>query len=178
MTSHRAGLVRFRKGYIFDPMKRFLSLVVFASLACVAACGPKHVDPIKTEDAFLRATPMKMSAGYVLITNNTDQDDAITGVTGDWAGRFELHQITKNDDGVMGMAPVESIALPKGETIALRPDSLHIMVFDLNKELNVGETREATLHFTHAKPVTVTFKVKPITYKGVGSDPAEHEGHH
>lgn len=153
-------------------------LMVFASLALFAACQPKHSEAMKTEDAFLRATPAKVSAGYVMITNTSDQDDAITGVTGDWAGRFELHTITKDENDVMTMTAVESIALPKGETVALRPDGTHIMIFDLNKELAVGETREATLHFAHAKPIKVSFKVKPITYKGIGSDPDAHATHH
>jgi len=143
----------------------------------LAACGPKEKMAFGIEDAFIRATPMKMTAGYALITNNTAEDDALTGVTADWAGKFELHTVTKDKDDVLSMTPVESIALPKGETIALRSGGLHIMIFDVAAPLEVSETRDAMLHFQHAKPQKITFKVKPITYKGVGSDVDEHSGH-
>ncbi|HEY1096985.1 MAG TPA: copper chaperone PCu(A)C [Alphaproteobacteria bacterium] len=146
-----------------------ISLMVGA-LAMLAACGPKDNTSFKIEDAFVRTTPMKVSAGYFIITNNSGQNDVITGIEANWAGRVELHNTVMGKDDVMTMQPMQNVPIMAGQTLAFRPGSMHVMLFDLKEPLDVGETRKARILFQSARPLTVKFKVKPITYKGVGSD--------
>lgn len=149
-------------------MKHLLTLcVVLCGLVLLAACGDKPKPDFVVRDAFVRTTPMKTSAGYVIINSKKDSDDALVGIQADWAGRFELHAVTKTADDVMEMNQVEEIAIPARGKAALRPGGLHIMIYDLKEPLQVGDTRKATLLFKNAAPMNVTFKVKPITYKGV-----------
>lgn len=140
------------------------------ALAMLAACGPKENSSFKIEDAFVRTTPMKVSAAYFIITNNSGQNDVITGLEADWAGRVELHNTVMGKDDVMVMQPMANVPILAGFTQKFRPGGMHVMLFDLKEPLNVGETRKAKILFQMSKPVTVEFKVKPITYKGVGSD--------
>lgn len=142
------------------------AVLAVVALCGLAACTKKAPDAITINDPYVRATPQAVTAGYLEITNNTDTDDALVSVTADWAGKIELHNIVADGD-VMNMVPVENIAIPAHQTAELKSGSYHIMLFDLTGPLNVGETRNATLNFLHAKPVKVTFKVKPITYKGL-----------
>jgi copper(I)-binding protein len=149
-------------------MKHLLTLsVVLCGLILLTACGNKKHPDFVARDAFVRTTPMKTSAGYVIINSKKATDDALVGVTADWAGKIEIHNVTQTADGVMEMAAVDKVAIPAHGKVALRPGGLHIMIYDLKEPLNVGDTRKATLQFEQAQPLEVTFKVKPITYKGV-----------
>lgn len=143
-----------------------IAAVCAVAVLGLAACERKAPEAITITNPYVRATPQTVTAGYLELTNNTGTDDALVSVTTDWAGKSELHNVVADKD-VMTMIPVDTIVIPAGQTTALKSGSYHIMLFDLKGPLTVGETRDATLNFQHARPVKVTFKVKPITYKGI-----------
>lgn len=60
----------------------------------------------------------------------------------------------------MTMRPVESIELPAGKTVKLAPGGYHIMLLDLVKPLEVGDTFEVTLSLQIAGDRTVTAEVR------------------
>jgi len=60
----------------------------------------------------------------------------------------------------MTMRPVESIELPAGKAVALEPGGYHIMLMELVKPLEVGQTFEVTLSFQVAGDRTVTAEVR------------------
>ena len=60
----------------------------------------------------------------------------------------------------MTMRPVESIELPAGEAVELKPGGYHIMLLELVKPLDVGESIEVTLTFEKAGEKTVTAEVR------------------
>ncbi len=62
--------------------------------------------------------------------------------------------------GVMQMREVDSIVIPAGETVSLEPGGLHIMLLDLQTELEPGDTIEVTLVFAEAGEMTVTAEVR------------------
>lgn len=146
-------------------MRLFTALAfLFAALIAPAFAADK---PVYTfNDAFVRETPQKISAGYVVINNTTLDDDRFLGASADWAGRIELHNVTKDEKGAMVMSKTGSLTLPGGRKIMLRPGGLHLMLFDLKKPLVAGTTEKITLHFERAGDVAVPFAVKPITYRG------------
>ena len=149
-------------------MTHFIKTILFVFSVCYTfgLAQAASAAGFAVDDAFVRATPQKISAGYLELTNNTGTDDALLRVTADWAGRIELHNTVMSKDGVMSMIPVAAITLPAGQTVKLSPGGMHIMLFDLKTPLTVGETRTAVLHFQHALEQSVTFTVQLITYKG------------
>jgi hypothetical protein len=79
-----------------------------------------------------------------------------------------------DDAGVMRMREVEAIELPAGETTALEPGGLHVMLFELESNLVEGETFPLTLSLENGGEIELEVQVQPVTY-GIG-DPAGH-GH-
>jgi periplasmic copper chaperone A len=75
---------------------------------------------------------------------------AATGDAGDMGG----------DMGSMTMREVASIELTAGETVALEPGGLHIMLLDLVEPLVVGDTFEVTLTFESGAELVVTAEVR------------------
>ena len=117
------------------------------------------------QDAFVRATPMKVSAGYGVIKNLTTQEDRLIKATADWAGRIELHTIEKNTQGVLQMTQVPFITVPASGATHLAPGGYHLMLYELKKPLEVGQVVTITLHFKQSGSQAVDFKVQPITYQ-------------
>ena len=62
--------------------------------------------------------------------------------------------------GMMKMQPVDSVPVPAGETVELKPGGFHVMLLDVQKELVPGDTIEVTLRFELAGEVTVTAEVR------------------
>lgn len=92
---------------------------------------------------------------YMTIENTGGEDDALIGGTTDRAQAVEIHE-TKivNDTGTM-LPHDGPLPIPAGESVALEPGGLHIMLVDLNDDIRLGDTFEVTLEFERAGEVTV-----------------------
>lgn len=128
----------------------------------LAACGGTGSQTgIAVTEAWARPSPMAERAGaaYMLITNGGSIDDRLISVTTDVAATVELHE-TKNEGGMMAMAPVDGITIPANGRAELKPGGYHVMLIDLTHELKVGETIDLVLEFEQAGELEVTVEVR------------------
>jgi copper(I)-binding protein len=86
----------------------------------------------------------------------------------DIAGRVELHTMSM-DGNVMRMRQVDSIDIPAGKTVELKPGGLHVMFMDIKTPLKTGASFPLTLKFEKAGDVKVNVAVQP------GPPAAEHK---
>jgi len=63
-------------------------------------------------------------------------------------------------DAMMSMRPVSAIDLPAGEDTVLEPGGYHIMILNLAKPLQIGQTFPVTLTLEKAGEVQVDATVK------------------
>ena len=122
----------------------------------------KHGD-LMLEDIRIKAVMpgAKVTAGYLDITNNGD-DDRLIAVEIKGASKSEIHTM-RMDGGVMKMRPLkDGIDLPKGETISLAPGGLHLMFMKLKDFPHEGEMADLTLVFEKAGAISVKAPVKMI----------------
>ena len=56
---------------------------------------------------------------------------------------------------MMGMQPIDSLDVPAGEEVSLEPGGYHIMMFDLVKPIEGGDTVAVTLTFENAGEIQV-----------------------
>jgi copper(I)-binding protein len=99
------------------------------------------------------------SAAYMRLVNNGSVADALVGASTDVAKVVEIHSMTM-ENGVMRMFPVEQIEIPAGGTAELQPGGFHVMLIDLNKDLNAGDTVDLTLKFASGKEINVAAPVE------------------
>jgi periplasmic copper chaperone A len=97
-------------------------------------------------------------AAYFTLTNNGPADQLI-GASTPIAASAGVHE-TIDDNGVMKMRPVASIALAPDRPVTFRPGGYHVMLIGLKAPLKVGDSFPLTLSFAHAQPLTVTVKVQ------------------
>lgn len=86
-------------------------------------------------------TGMRMGAGYLTLTNNSEQDIKITRVGGIGLETVDMHESILND-GISRMEKLPQIVVPAGQSILFEPGAKHLM-------LRYPETipRQVTLQF-------------------------------
>ena len=125
--------------------------------------GPQIV----IEDPWSRSTPeIEGGTGIVYMTfrNQGDTADRLVAAKTPVAAAVELHIDEIDANGVMHMRMVDGgvIDIAPGETVLLKPASLHIMLIDLVKPLVEGTSYPLTLKFEGVGEVTLEI---PVSYE-------------
>ncbi|MGY4308435.1 copper(I)-binding protein [Bradyrhizobium sp. USDA 4369] len=147
-----------------------LALLLAGSPAAFAA-DVKAGDLVITQP-WSRATPggAKTGAGYLTIENKGSAPDRLVAVSGDVAGRIEVHEMAVSN-GVMTMRPLEKgLVIEPGKTVALAPGGYHLMLMELKSPLKQGDKLPVTLEFEKAGKVAVTLEVQAVGAKGPGGE--------
>jgi hypothetical protein len=81
------------------------------------------------------------TAAYFTIRGEAGQPDSLLEASSPDAAAVELHEVTADASGMMGMHPIDRLDIPGGgQTVELKPGGFHLMVMGLSKELAVGGT--------------------------------------
>lgn len=137
--------------------------VMFSLFFAISACAVAEND-ISISNAWARATApgQKVAAAYMDLSSK----DGATLVKAETnvAGIVEIHTMTMEND-VMKMRMLNELALPAGETVSLAPGGYHLMLFDLQQSLDVGQSAKFKLHFktkdSETKIISVDLPIKP-----------------
>jgi copper(I)-binding protein len=141
-----------------------VALVAVPLAAAAADAADYDVGAIHIAEPWARATPKGATsgAGYMTVTNNGTAPDRLTCVSSDAAAQCQIHTMTM-DGGVMKMRPVEGgLEIKPGETVTLKPSSLHVMFVGLKHPFEPGKTVEATFKLEKAGTVDVEYPIAAI----------------
>lgn len=105
------------------------------------------------------------------LRNPGEQDVTLVEADSPAAEVMELHN-HEDVDGVMQMRKVTEIVVPAGESVALAPGGLHLMLIGLTAPLVEGEPVEIELRFDTGESQQITAPVKRIEVSAKG-----HHGH-
>ena len=109
---------------------------------------------------YARATVAGQPAGGgYLKLDNKGADDRLVSASAAVSTAVELH-VMKMEGDVMRMRQVDSIELPAGKTVELKPGGFHIMFIGLKAPLKAGDQFPMKLKFEKAGEVTVDVKVE------------------
>ena len=104
-------------------------LLVSALLLSTSAFADILIDNQRSR---VSAPTVKVGGAFMDITNNGDTDDVLLSASTPRSGKTELHNTVIDENGVMKMREMENgIPIPAGETVVLKPGSLHVMFMDL-----------------------------------------------
>lgn len=159
----------------------FLAVATAAALA-IAGCGSDDgtdgtsaaAGETSVSDAWARVTTPTQTTGAVYLTIASPDGDALTGVSvpGSVAGDAQLHETTGAGPmgsggsmdstgamdpgaGMMGMKEVDRVEVPAGGSVTLEPGGHHIMLIDLVKPIESGDTIPVTLELEKAGEIEV-----------------------
>ena len=152
-----------------------------AFLAISASTASAHdykLGAISVHHPYAIETPkmVKSGAGYMTITNNGAEDDALLAVKADFP-QVMLHK-TEIKDGVASMPHMQKIEVKAGETKIFKPGGLHVMFMGLGGDpFEAGEKIPATLVFEKAGAMDVVFNVEARKDKAEAMS-MDHSEHH
>ena len=140
------------------------AILLTAAAALSFARGEEAISgTVAVTQAWARATPPGASVGaaYVTIENRGASDERLVGVTSPAAQSVMIHE-TVEANGVAQMRPLEAPVIPAGETLAMQPGGIHIMLTGLSAPLKEGERLSLTLEFENAGVLTLDAEVEPL----------------
>jgi copper(I)-binding protein len=136
----------------------------FLGAAAILCAHVAHAHSFKLGDldighphARATAAGQTIGGGFLTLANH-GADDRLLGGSSPIAAKVELHTMQMDGD-VMRMRQVETIALPAGQTVELKPGSYHLMFVGLKAPLKAGDKFPLTLRFEKAGAVEVTVNV-------------------
>ncbi|MFO1121391.1 MAG: copper chaperone PCu(A)C [Hyphomicrobiales bacterium] len=143
--------------------------LVFAatlSLASIYSIASGHAHEIKIGDLVIshpwsRPSPAAsdVAAGFMKITNNGTVDDRLVKATASITDTVQLHDMKMVGDVMKMVELPDGIVIPAGQTVELKPKSLHVMFMDLKSAPVEGEEFKGTLTFEKAGTVDVDYEV-------------------
>jgi copper(I)-binding protein len=137
---------------------RFLPLAAIA-LAALAGCDRgSEKTGIVIENAYVRlpAVPGRPGAGYFRMEARDDRG-ALTGVTSPQARRIEMHE-TVTSGGMASMRPIARV--PVEDEIRFEPGGRHLMLFEIDPEVQAGGRIQLEFQFEKGQPVTLAADVR------------------
>jgi len=120
---------------------------------------------VTVKGAWVRGTVPAQTVTGAFMTVTSSVDAKLVGASSPIASMTEIHQSTMKD-GVNQMNSVESVALPAGKGVELKPGSYHMMMMGLSKPVSAGQKVPITLEIVDDKgkrsKVEVQADVKPL----------------
>jgi copper(I)-binding protein len=140
-------------------LKRTISLLIFI-LILTLAVGCASIS-LTVKDTWARpGNAGGVGAVYFIIENPADVDDLLLSADCDAAEYVELHQSTMNNEGIMSMQQQETVPVPGRSIVEFKPGGLHIMLINLEKDLNPGGTLTLNLNFQNAGKIQLEATVR------------------
>jgi copper(I)-binding protein len=138
------------------------------TLVAFAADAPS----VKVANAWARATAPGQTTAVAYVELTSDRDAALVAAGSSLAGRTELHSMA-TEGGVMRMRQIPRVTLPAGQTIALAPNGVHLMLLDLKQPLKPGDKLPLVLSIQAPSGMSLTtLRVEAIVR------PLADNGHH
>ena len=147
-------------------MKRILAIAGVAALAAAggASAHDYQLKMLHIDHPFARATPPGARSGGVFLSveNKGDSADRLLRVSTPVAGTAELHQMVL-DGGVMRMRAIAGLDVKPGARVVLQPGGYHVMLTDLKRPLQAGDSFPLTLGFEKAGSIEVNVMVESMS---------------
>ena len=130
------------------------TLIGIVSLATLAAC--QQPAELKADGAWVRlpAAQGRPGAAYFTLTGG-DKADVLLAVSTPAALRVEMHESTKDAQGMMAMKPIRDVAVPARAPLAFVPGGKHLMLFDIGPAVQAGKRIPLALSFASGKRIEV-----------------------
>ena len=158
----------------------FITSVFSSSLA--AHAGHSHgsdVAELEVKNAQVRAfLPVSSSSvAYLTIINHSAVSATLKKVEIDGLGRVEIHEHA-HVNGMMKMQQVDSVTISAHQTVNFQPGGYHLMVFEPQEPLKVGQERKLTLYFNDGNRLFVNAQVVSLNSQVKQLKPSMQHTHH
>lgn len=131
----------------------------FALASLLAFTSQIATAEVTVKDAWVRGTVKGQGASGAFLTMTSTEEAKVVAVKSPLARTAEIHS-TKTDKGMSYMEFLETLPLPAGKPVELRPGGHHVMLMGLAKPLSAGDTVPLTFTIEDARGKRTTLEVK------------------
>tara|TARA_B100000029_G_scaffold512532_1_gene609428 strand:+ start:337 stop:783 length:447 start_codon:yes stop_codon:yes gene_type:complete len=135
-----------------------LILSLFLNINIVLAENNLKVD---ISDLWISEAPPTMSVlvAYVTLKNNSEIPLSLTSISCPLFSSIEIHRsIVKND--IVSMERYSALEIPSKSSIKLSPGDYHLMLFNPEKPLRIGDTPVFIFSFSDGTQIPVTAAIR------------------
>lgn len=130
---------------------RLLSLL---AVTLLVACSAPEAPLVASDVEITRPMPgRQMSAGFLVLTNNTDEEIRITSAASPQFDAVEIHE-TSNVDGVYRMREMEALVVPARGSVTLQRGGKHLM---LMRARDIGDSVSLELSSDGVPVLTIEY---------------------
>lgn len=159
-------------------MSKFLKLGGLAAATMLFASLSNA--QVVVSDPWVRATVPQQSGTGAFMKLTSQTDAKLVAADSPVAEHVEVHEMAL-ENNVMKMRQMESLPLPAGQTVELKPGGYHIMFINVHNQIKVGEQVPLTLTFESAdgqrNTLEVVAPVKPLSTPAGGQSHGGHNAH-
>ncbi len=154
-------------------MNTFLTRSIALAAALLAA--GTAVAQTSIQDAWVRGmvAPQRATGAFMKITS--PQGARLVAVSSPAARVAEVHEMVMQGD-VMAMRAIESLELPAGKAVELKPGGHHLMLMGIDQPLKAGDTVPLTLTLEGRDGKRETLELK-VPVKAVNAAAAAQPAH-
>lgn len=114
---------------------------------------------VRVSDAWMLVTPANFTGGvYLTVDNQSAQPQLLVGARADAARSVEIHQTQITNDFAQ-MRRVDEIDIPPRSTVVIGPGGYHLMLIDLQHDLERGTRFPLTLIFASGLEIATQVQV-------------------
>lgn len=139
------------------------------NLEIMSEAGANDMEDMDHADMDHAGAPTETSAVYLHIENRGSSDLTITTARTEAAAVVEFHQTIIEDD-IARMEPLPALSLPAGQALHLRPGGIHMMLLELQQNLEAGSSIVVKLVLDTGDVVALSV---PIMQMFMGGDASE-----
>ena len=132
-------------------------LIALAGALTLLACSNEQLPPLVVSKLVV-TTPMGgsgMSAGYMVLTNNSDQTVTIDGFSSPQFAKVDLHE-TQVENEIARMRPLNSISIEAGGSVVFEKGGKHLMLMGAK-----GDIEQVTLNLYEGDTLLLSLNTRP-----------------
>jgi copper(I)-binding protein len=114
---------------------------------------------VTATDAWVRGTVPAQKITGAFLTLQSSEDAKVVAVSSTASKTAEIHE-SGMEHGTMRMKAVDSVALPAGKRVELKPGGYHVMLVDLTRPLAAGDMVPLTFTVEDSRGKRSTVEVK------------------
>jgi copper(I)-binding protein len=129
------------------------AFLVLPALAFVAACN--KAPELGVDKAWVQLSPVRTNPSVAYFTvHGGPQDNNLIQVSSPVAIKSEMHE-SMSQDGVMKMAPLQSVPIPAKGEVKFAPGGKHVMFWYVNPGITPGKTMTLVFSFSNGDSIQV-----------------------
>jgi copper(I)-binding protein len=149
-------------------MKTFATATLALALLTAAPPVLAGGDDVVIEGAWSRASigTSRPGVAYMTLRNTGDAPVVVSDLRTDLAMMPMIHTSTTDTQGVTRMSHMEQVEIAAGETVALEPGGLHVMLMDLQRPMVEGESFTLSLILAGGEEIAVEVPILGMAARG------------